>query len=259
MFSVCYRRVGGATTRHIPGARDGTHRGMFIMAPDDRRIQESGSRIPPGEPRAHGSRPPEHGRADASRNGASGGRGSAAVEDRRDEAEARLLTTARRLIARLGWAGTTLADAGEAAGYSRGLAGHYFGSKAGLLRAITGQINNNMMAECARRLRPRQASARSWPSSARTRAQGSLSTAAPTQLRLFDRQKRSARPLDLPGSQSAERRHSAPLRSPALERLLHPLKAEDPDRALPCLSATTVVRQLCSNCRPSLPRRQLTV
>lgn len=66
---------------------------------------------------------------------------------RRDEAEARLLTTARRLIARRGWAGTTLADVGEAAGYSRGLAGHYFGNKAGLLRAITEQINDNMMAE----------------------------------------------------------------------------------------------------------------
>lgn len=67
--------------------------------------------------------------------------------ERRAEAEARLLATARRLIARRGWAGTTLADVGEAAGYSRGLAGHYFGSKAGLLRAITEQINNNMMEE----------------------------------------------------------------------------------------------------------------
>ena len=66
---------------------------------------------------------------------------------RRAEAEARLLATARQLIARRGWAGTTLADVGEEAGYSRGLAGHYFGSKAGLLRAITEQINNSMMEE----------------------------------------------------------------------------------------------------------------
>ncbi|WP_179107057.1 TetR/AcrR family transcriptional regulator [Variovorax sp. KK3] len=68
-------------------------------------------------------------------------------QERRAEAEAKLLATARRLIARRGWAGTTLADVGEEAGYSRGLAGHYFGNKAGLLRAITEQINNNMMEE----------------------------------------------------------------------------------------------------------------
>ena len=67
--------------------------------------------------------------------------------ERRAQAEARLLATARQLIARRGWAGTTLADVGEAAGYSRGLAGHYFGSKAGLLRAITAQLNNSMMEE----------------------------------------------------------------------------------------------------------------
>ena len=67
--------------------------------------------------------------------------------ERRSEAEAALLATARELVARKGWAGTTLAEVGEAAGYSRGLAGHYFGNKAGLLRAITLQINNSLMAE----------------------------------------------------------------------------------------------------------------
>lgn len=67
--------------------------------------------------------------------------------ERRAEAEARLLTTARDLIARRGWTGTTLAEVGEAAGYSRGLAGHYFGSKTGLLRAITLQINNSFFNE----------------------------------------------------------------------------------------------------------------
>lgn len=67
--------------------------------------------------------------------------------ERRSEAEARLLATARELVARRGWAGTTLAEVGEAAGYSRGLAGHYFGSKTGLLRAITLQINNTLMEE----------------------------------------------------------------------------------------------------------------
>ena len=67
--------------------------------------------------------------------------------ERRSEAEARLLATARELVARRGWARTTLAEVGEAAGYSRGLAGHYFGSKTGLLRAITQQINNTLMEE----------------------------------------------------------------------------------------------------------------
>lgn len=67
--------------------------------------------------------------------------------ERRAEAEMRLLATARELIARRGWTGTTLAEVGEAAGYSRGLAGHYFGSKTGLLRAITQQINNSFFEE----------------------------------------------------------------------------------------------------------------
>jgi AcrR family transcriptional regulator len=67
--------------------------------------------------------------------------------ERRAEAEAQLLSTARRLIARHGWAGTTLADVGVAAGYSRGLAAHYFGSKSGLLREITRHINDNFFAE----------------------------------------------------------------------------------------------------------------
>ena len=67
--------------------------------------------------------------------------------ERRSEAESRLLATAREIVARKGWAATTLAEVGEAAGYSRGLAGHHFGSKAGLLRAITLQINNSLMEE----------------------------------------------------------------------------------------------------------------
>lgn len=67
--------------------------------------------------------------------------------ERRAEAETRLLATARQLIARRGWKGTTLADVGEAAGYSRGLAAHHFGNKTGLLRAITEQINNSFFEE----------------------------------------------------------------------------------------------------------------
>jgi AcrR family transcriptional regulator len=68
-------------------------------------------------------------------------------QERRLEAETKLLATARELIARRGWAGTTLADVGLTAGYSRGLAAHYFGSKAGLLREITRQINNSFFEQ----------------------------------------------------------------------------------------------------------------
>lgn len=68
-------------------------------------------------------------------------------QQRRLEAETKLLATARELISRKGWAGTTLADVGLTAGYSRGLAAHYFGSKAGLLREITRQINNSFFEQ----------------------------------------------------------------------------------------------------------------
>ena len=65
--------------------------------------------------------------------------------ERRADAEARLLAAAKLLLARKGWVGMTLADVGEAAGYSRGLAAHHFGNKAGLLRALTQHINSSFM------------------------------------------------------------------------------------------------------------------
>jgi len=67
--------------------------------------------------------------------------------ERRAEAEQRLLLAACEVVAHKGIAGMTLADVGELAGYSRGLAAHHFGSKAGLLRALTAYINQNFMAE----------------------------------------------------------------------------------------------------------------
>ena len=48
--------------------------------------------------------------------------------DRRDTAEARILDAALRIVAERGTDGMTLAEVGEAAGYSRGLPAHYFGS-----------------------------------------------------------------------------------------------------------------------------------
>lgn len=67
--------------------------------------------------------------------------------ERRSEAEAKLLEAARQIVARKGWSGMTLADVGESAGYSRGLAAHHFGSKAGLQRALSDYINDNFMAQ----------------------------------------------------------------------------------------------------------------
>ncbi len=60
--------------------------------------------------------------------------------ERREEAERLILDAAVRLVAEKGLDEFTLADAGEAAGYSRGLPAHYFGSKADLLSAVASHI-----------------------------------------------------------------------------------------------------------------------
>src|ERR1700719_3135316 len=57
-------------------------------------------------------------------------------DERREEAERRLLEAATRIIGKTGVETFTLADVGEAAGYSRGLPAHYFKTKAGLLTAV---------------------------------------------------------------------------------------------------------------------------
>ncbi|CAG4886988.1 TetR/AcrR family transcriptional regulator [Paraburkholderia saeva] len=64
-------------------------------------------------------------------------------EQRRSDAEARLLEAAQEIVAHKGWVGMTLGDVGIAAGYSRGLATHYFGSKPELLRSLAAQIGEN--------------------------------------------------------------------------------------------------------------------
>ncbi|MFE6051413.1 TetR/AcrR family transcriptional regulator [Kitasatospora sp. NPDC056446] len=56
--------------------------------------------------------------------------------ERRARAESALIAAAARLIAERGSTGVTLAGVGEEAGFSRGLATHYFGSKAALLARI---------------------------------------------------------------------------------------------------------------------------
>ena len=59
---------------------------------------------------------------------------------RREQAERRLLDAALATVARTGTVRLTLAAVGQAAGYSRGLATHRFGNKAGLLRALAADI-----------------------------------------------------------------------------------------------------------------------
>lgn len=54
--------------------------------------------------------------------------------ERRALSEGRIIASALRIIAEKGVQGMTLADAGERAGYSRGLPAHLFGSRAELMR-----------------------------------------------------------------------------------------------------------------------------
>ncbi|WP_321325377.1 TetR/AcrR family transcriptional regulator [uncultured Parasphingorhabdus sp.] len=60
--------------------------------------------------------------------------------ERREQAEARLLDQAVKLVGKLGYDGFTLADVAETAGYSRGLPAHYFGSKEELLARVAEHV-----------------------------------------------------------------------------------------------------------------------
>jgi len=72
-------------------------------------------------------------------------------EGRRNEAEQKLLAAAAELIGEVGPAGVTLANIGERAGYSRGLATHYFGSKGAMMQrlvdAVTDQFQVSIFVE----------------------------------------------------------------------------------------------------------------
>jgi AcrR family transcriptional regulator len=59
---------------------------------------------------------------------------------RRNEAEQRLLAAAAELIGEIGPAAVTLANIGERAGYSRGLATHYFGSKGAMMQRLVDTV-----------------------------------------------------------------------------------------------------------------------
>ena len=64
-------------------------------------------------------------------------------DERRSAAEDRLLGAALTVLSRKGWVGTTLAEVGAEAGYSRGLATHHFGNKPALLRALIARMHRS--------------------------------------------------------------------------------------------------------------------
>lgn len=72
-------------------------------------------------------------------------------EQRRLEAEHRLVQAAAELVGEIGPGKVTLANVGERAGYSRGLATHHFGSKGALMQrlvdAVTSQFRDAMVEE----------------------------------------------------------------------------------------------------------------
>jgi AcrR family transcriptional regulator len=72
-------------------------------------------------------------------------------EQRRVEAERRLVRAAAELVGEIGPGRVTLANVGERAGYSRGLATHHFGSKGALMQrlvdAVTSQFRDAMFEE----------------------------------------------------------------------------------------------------------------
>jgi AcrR family transcriptional regulator len=72
-------------------------------------------------------------------------------EERRTEAERRLVAAAAELVADVGPSRVTLASVGQRAGYSRGLATHHFGSKGALMQrlvdAVTAQVREAVIEE----------------------------------------------------------------------------------------------------------------
>jgi AcrR family transcriptional regulator len=67
--------------------------------------------------------------------------------DRRAESDRRILAAARRLIAEKGSNGTSLADIGIAAGYSRGLPSERFGTKQRLIDALLDEVDRGFARE----------------------------------------------------------------------------------------------------------------
>lgn len=67
--------------------------------------------------------------------------------ERRAQSEGRIIAAALRIIAEKGVQGMTLADAGERAGYSRGLPAHLFRSRAELMRQCALSLSEQVWQE----------------------------------------------------------------------------------------------------------------
>jgi AcrR family transcriptional regulator len=67
-------------------------------------------------------------------------------EVRRAEAERRLIAAAAELVGEVGPSKVTLANVGERAGYSRGLATHHFGSKGALMQRLVEAVTHQFRA-----------------------------------------------------------------------------------------------------------------
>ncbi|MFD5922629.1 TetR/AcrR family transcriptional regulator [Kitasatospora sp. NPDC058201] len=102
--------------------------------------------MPTHEAPAPSARPPRPSRPSS---GGSGEPPRRTQAERRARAEAALLAAAARLVAEHGSAGVTLARVGEEAGFSRGLATHYFGSRAALLTRLQEEALSEAMAAAA--------------------------------------------------------------------------------------------------------------
>ena len=63
-------------------------------------------------------------------------------QERRGEAERRLIAAAAELVGEVGPARVTLANVGERAGYSRGLATHHFGSRGALMQRLVEAVTH---------------------------------------------------------------------------------------------------------------------
>lgn len=68
-------------------------------------------------------------------------------------AESRMVSAAIELLNTAGVQGTTLVAIGETAGYSRGLATHHFGSKAGLFRTVLKRVSAAWTEELVSKLK----------------------------------------------------------------------------------------------------------
>jgi AcrR family transcriptional regulator len=85
--------------------------------PEEQTKEESSEPVPPSEPRARRTH-----------------------LERREEAERKIIAAALKIVGERGLQDITLAECGQAAGYSRGLAAHYFGSRDELIGAIARYI-----------------------------------------------------------------------------------------------------------------------